>query len=97
MLNERIPPMFVGKNLGMKDRIEQYQGMKKTRFNEVFDKKLAKDLARADDDGFATAKQSCGIAENNFRAQSTDQDSDCWSDLWQRIKAQSSRFFRQKK
>ncbi|MDO8580118.1 MAG: hypothetical protein Q7S13_01395 [Candidatus Omnitrophota bacterium] len=72
--------MFVGKNLGMDNRIERYPEIKKIRFNEAFDKKLAQDLDRADDDGFAMAK-------NNFGAQPTDQDSDCWSDLWQRIRS----------
>ena len=34
------------------------------------------------------------VAESNFGAQSTDQDPDCWSDLWQCMKAKGSRFFR---
>jgi len=82
--------MFVGGSLGMKNRIEQYQKVKKPRFNEALDKKLAQDLARADDDGFV-------ITDNHFRAQSAEQDSDCWNDLWQLIKAKSFRFFNRKK
>ncbi len=53
-------------------------------------------LARADDDGFATAKQSSSetnrIAKNNLKAPLTDQGSECWGDLWQCIKARYSRF-----
>jgi hypothetical protein len=45
---------------------------------------------RKNDDVFA-------VAENNFGEQSTDQDSDCWSNLWQCIKAKGSRFLSQKK
>jgi len=33
------------------------------------------------------------VAENNSGAQPADQDLDCWSDLWQRVKAKGSRFF----
>ena len=36
------------------------------------------------------------VAENDPGAQSTDQDLDCWSDLWQRIKAKGSRFLERK-
>ena len=74
----------------MKNRIEQYPEIKRRVFNETLDKKLAQDWARADDDGFA-------IIENNFGEQPTDQDLDCWSDLWQRIGAKYSRFLSQKK
>ncbi len=83
----------VGENLGMKNRIEQYQEIKKPRFNEALDKRLAQDLARADDDGFAPAKQFRGVGKNNFEVQAINQDSDCWSNLWQSIKVQGSRFF----
>ncbi len=31
---------------------------------------------------------------NDFGTQSMDQDSDCWSDLWQLIKTNGSRFLR---
>ncbi|MBF0385476.1 MAG: GtrA family protein [Candidatus Omnitrophica bacterium] len=31
-------------------------------------------------------------AENNYKVPSTDQDLDCWADLWQRIKAKGSKF-----
>ena len=83
--------MFVGENLGMKNRIEQYQEIEKTKFtDEVLDKNLAQDLARADDDGFAVAK-------NNSGTMLTEENSDCWNDLWQRIKAKGARFFIQKK
>ena len=34
------------------------------------------------------------ITENNLGAQSLDQDSDCWSELWQLIKTKGSRFLR---
>lgn len=34
--------------------------------------------------------------ERSFRVQSMAQDSDCWSDLWQSIKAKGSRFLGQK-
>jgi|GEM_PF-4525052 len=35
-------------------------------------------------------------AENNFgtQSQSTDEYPDCWSDLWQRMKAQGARFLK---
>ena len=83
--------MLVGENLGMKNRIEQYQEIEKTKFtDEVLDKNLAQDLARADDDGFAVAK-------NNSGTMLTEENSDCWNDLWQRIKAKGARFFIQKK
>ena len=83
--------VFVGENLGMKNRIEQYQEIEKTKFtDEVLDKNLAQDLARADDDGFAVAK-------NNSGTMLTEENSDCWNDLWQRIKAKGARFFIQKK
>ncbi len=83
--------MSIGQDLGIKNRIEPFQEIKKKKFpKDVLDKKLAQDLARADDDGFA-------IAKDNFVAQSTEQGSDCWSDLWRRIKAKESRLRRQKK
>jgi len=34
----------------------------------------------------------CALRENNFSAQSIDQDSDCWSDLWQHVKIKSLQF-----
>ena len=36
------------------------------------------------------------VAENNFGAQPTDQDPDCWSDLWQCIRAKGFRFLEKK-
>lgn len=32
------------------------------------------------------------LTENNIKEQSTEQDSDCWSSLWQLIKTNGSRF-----
>ena len=46
--------MFVGANLGIQSKMEQCQETKGTRPpKEVPDKEMARDLARADDDGFA--------------------------------------------
>ena len=66
----------------MKNSLESFKEIRKVKFNESLDKRLAQDLARADDDGLATAKIISG-------APSMDQDLDCWSDLWQRIKAKA--------
>lgn len=53
--------MFIGANLGMQSRAEQYREIKKTSFlKEDTDKKVAQDLARADDDGFAIAANNLG-------------------------------------
>lgn len=37
------------------------------------------------------------VAKKYLKAQAKDKDSDCWSDLWKRIKAQGVRIFRVKK
>lgn len=76
----------------MKKRIDPYKEIKRIRLpREDFDQRSARDLARADDDGFA-------ITENKWKGRpSADRDSDCWSDLWQHIKAKGSRIFRQKR
>lgn len=73
----------------MQNRIEKYKEIKKVKFSEALDKKLAEELARADDDEFAAAKINAG-------APSVDQDSTSWSDLWQRLKNKGSRVFGQK-
>ena len=70
----------------MKNRFESYKEIIKLRFNETRDKRQAQDLARADDDGFAAAS-------TNSEVPLTNQDLDCWSDLWQRIKARFTRLF----
>jgi len=63
------------------------RGRRGAGFNDVIDKKLSEDLSRADDDGLA-------FVETDLERQATDQDSDCWSNLWESIKTQVSRFFR---
>ena len=78
----------------MKNRIEQYQKIKNNALTEYVDKRTAKEWARADDDGFAIAKQSCVTAKNNSGSWSSDQDLDCWSDLWQCIRTKGSRFLK---
>jgi hypothetical protein len=45
--------MSFGKNLGMKSRTAPYGEIKKPVPNEAIDKKLAQDLARAEDGGFS--------------------------------------------
>jgi hypothetical protein len=67
----------------MKNRIEEREVIKRN-VSEPTDKKMVKDQARADDDGFALEK-------NNVAVQPPE-DSDCWSDLWQRIKTKGFHF-----
>jgi len=73
----------------MKNRIKKYRLIKKARFNESVDKKLAQELVRAEEDSIVAVK-------NNSAVKPADQDSDCWGDLWQRIKTQYARFHRKK-
>ena len=41
--------------------------------------------------------EMCIDAENNSGAQMTDQDPDCWGELWQHIKTKSERLLGRKK
>jgi hypothetical protein len=66
----------------MRNRMEE---LKKNVPAESLDKKMVKDNARADDDGFANV-------QNNVGTQPSDQDLDCWGDLWQRIKTKGFHF-----
>lgn len=71
----------------MKNRIEKLQGIKEKKLSKAPDRKLANDQACADDDGFA-------IAKNVFEEQPADQDLDCWTDLWRRLKGNGSQFLK---
>ncbi len=67
----------------MRNSVDQYQKTKEHEFQESLDKKLAQDLRRKDDDGIESQPEA--------------QDSDCWIDLWRRIKAKGAQFFNRNK
>lgn len=72
----------------MKNSSHQYLGINEmSLLNRSSDENLSRDLARADDDGFA-------IAKNNSQKQDSAEDLDCWDELRQNIKVGVFRFLR---
>lgn len=76
-----MPCNNIKKRKDMRKKIPAYKAL---------DKKSAKNFVCADKDNFVFTK-------NNSVGQSMDQDLDCWSDLFQHIRAIYYKYFRQKK
>ncbi len=82
--------MSMGEKLGDKNKLgPPVVDKKEIQLKDNCEEQMKKDLFRADDDGLLLKK-------DKVEAPLADQDSDCWSELWQNVSEGYSRIMKSK-